>query len=43
MKSASYFMCRDTATGEDSLGFQPYVEAIAEFLTAEGTLGMIEI
>ena len=27
----------DTATGEDSLGFQPYVEAIAEFLTAEGT------
>lgn len=27
----------DTATGEDSLGFKPYVEAIVEFLTADGT------
>jgi len=36
-------MCRDTATGEDSLGFKPYVEAIAEFLTAEGTLAPITL
>jgi hypothetical protein len=36
-------MCRDTATGEDSLGFQPYVEAITEFLTAEGTLAPITL
>lgn len=37
-KSKPMLEClNDTATGEDSLGFQPYVEAIAEFLTAEGT------
>ncbi|AKB61423.1 KAP family P-loop NTPase fold protein [Methanosarcina mazei] len=27
----------DVSTEEDSLGFRPYVEAIAEFLTADGT------
>lgn len=42
-KPESYYMCRDTATGEDSLGFQPYVEAIAEFLTSEGTLAPITL
>ena len=36
-------MCRDTAAGEDSLGFKPYVEAIAEFLTAEDTLAPITL
>lgn len=36
-KPASNCLWRDTAEGEDSLGFKPYVEAIAEFLTAEGT------
>ncbi len=35
--STSCYMHSDTATGKDSLGFKPYVEAIAEFLTAEGT------
>ncbi len=33
----------DIETGEDSLGFKPYVEAIAEFLTAEGTLPPITL
>ncbi|WP_229391787.1 P-loop NTPase fold protein [Methanosarcina sp. DH2] len=27
----------DVSTEEDSLGFRPYVEAIIEFLTADGT------
>ncbi len=41
--SGSYCLLRDTAAGEDSLGFKPYVEAIAEFLTAEGTLAPITL
>ena len=37
-KSESSFEClNDVSTKEDVLGFRPYVEAIAEFLTAEGT------
>ena len=37
-KSKSSFEClNDVSTKEDVLGFRPYVEAIAEFLTAEGT------
>lgn len=37
-KSESSFEClNDISTKEDVLGFRPYVEAIAEFLTAEGT------
>jgi len=31
------FFLNDTATAKDSLGFKPYVEAIAEFLTTEYT------
>ncbi|WP_269848359.1 P-loop NTPase fold protein [Methanosarcina horonobensis] len=41
--STSCYMHSDTATGKDSLGFKPYVEAIAEFLTAEGTLAPITL
>jgi len=37
-KSKSPLEClNDVSTEKDILGFQPYVEAIAEFLTAEGT------
>ncbi len=37
-KSKSPFEClNDVAAEKDILGFKPYVEAIAEFLTAEGT------
>lgn len=37
-KSESSFEClNDVSMKEDMLGFRPYVEAIAEFLTAEGT------
>ncbi|AAM07627.1 predicted protein [Methanosarcina acetivorans C2A] len=39
----SCYMCSDTATGKDSLGFKPYFEAIAEFLTAEETLAPITL
>lgn len=35
--SASNCLCSDSATEIDSIGFKPYVEAIAEFLTDEGT------
>nr|WP_052721728.1 P-loop NTPase fold protein [Methanosarcina siciliae] len=37
-KSKSPFeVLNDVSTEKDVLGFRPYVEAIAEFLTAEGT------
>jgi len=42
-KPASYCIGRDTATEKDLLGFKHYVEAIAEFLTAEGTLAPITL
>lgn len=42
-RSESYCVHIDTPTGEDSLGFQPYVEAIAEFLTSEETLAPITL
>ena len=42
-KLGSYCIWRDTAAGEDSLGFKPYVEAIAEFLTDEDTLAPITL
>ncbi|AKB23787.1 serine/threonine kinase [Methanosarcina sp. MTP4] len=41
--SASNCMRRDTAAEDDSLGFKPYVEAIAEFLTNEDTLAPITL
>jgi len=43
-KSESSFEClNDVSTKEDVLGFRPYVEAIAEFLTAESTLAPITL
>ena len=36
-------LINDTATTEDSLGFKPYVEAIAEFLTNKGTSAPITL
>ncbi len=43
-ESESSFEClNDVSTEQDVLGFRPYVEAIAEFLTAKGTLAPITL
>lgn len=36
-------LINDTATSEDSLGFKPYVDAVAEFLTNKDTSAPITL